>query len=119
MIEDKTVDHFFRLLRGIYGASKFAAQWPTEIDLQAAKRLWHGQIVSHTPEELRSAIDHALHMAVNGEQDWQWPNIGLILSGAKRYATAAHKPYIAIAYDTPPLETRRQLMAKIRLETGL
>lgn len=119
MAEDKKVDHFFRLLRGIYGASKFSAQWPTDLDLHASKKLWSDQIISHTPEELRAAIDHAQRMAINGEQDWQWPNIGLILSGAKRYATAAHRPYIAIAYDPPPLETRRQLMAKIRLEAGL
>lgn len=117
---DRKIDQFFRLIRGVYGASKFANQWPTELDIQAAKTLWADQINKHTPAELKKAMIHAQSMAANGEQEWQWPNIGLILSGAKRYATAAHRPFLPEPpRDIPPPHERTALMQKLRMEVGL
>ncbi len=114
------IDTFFRLLRGVYGASKFNSQWPTEMDIDAAKTLWAKEIERHTPAELSKAIKHAQHMASNGEEEWQWPNIGMILSGAKRYATAAHRPFLPEPpINLPSPEERTRLMAKLREETGL
>lgn len=76
------VDFFFRLLRGVYGAVKVSATWPTDMDLQIAKKLWSEMIEKHSEQELTNAIKNAqTQMATDG--DWQWPNIGLILSGAR------------------------------------
>lgn len=91
---DRKVSMFFELLRSIYGASKYSQQWPTDLDLQAAKTVWKQEIEKYTPDELRAAINNALVQASNGEADWQWPNIGLILSGCKRYANASHRIFL-------------------------
>lgn len=77
------VDFFFRLLRGVYGAAKISATWPTDMDLQIAQKIWSELIEKHNEAELSNAIKNAQSMMATGEDDWQWPNIGLILSGAK------------------------------------
>ena len=119
-MDDRKNDLFFGLIRSTYGASKFAAQWPTELDLQAAKTMWAEQIGKHDPDELRAALRHAQSMAANGEADWQWPNIGLILSGAKRYGSAAHKMFLpAPARDILPAESRGTMARNLMKEIGL
>jgi len=112
---NRKIDHFFSLIRGVYGASKFASQWPTDLDIQAAKKLWADEIAAHTPEELAKAIKNAQGMAANGETDWQWPNIGLILSGARRYATAAHRQFLpAPPRELPPPTERHARISQLR-----
>ena len=109
------VEMFFRLLRGIYGASKFESQWPTDLDLQAVQILWADEINKHTPEELRACINHAQHMATMGESDWQWPNVGLILSGARRHLCAAHRGFLPESERNPvPQEEAAQRAAQLR-----
>ena len=78
------VEFFFRLLRGLYGAGKMQNAWPTDLDMQLAQKLWEGDINKHSEEELRGAIDNAKKQIQLGEEEWSWPNIGLILSGAKK-----------------------------------
>jgi hypothetical protein len=111
---------FFEMLRGVYGAAKCEAQWPTEEDRQAAIALWQVEIDKHTPEELRAAINNAIRMASNMEKDWQWPNIGLILSGAKRYSCAAHRPFLPPPeINIPPPSEREYILRKMREELGI
>lgn len=120
MIDQRKIDLFFTLIRTVYGAGKFASQWPTELDLQAAQTMWSEQISRHTPDELRDALRHAQQMASNGETEWQWPNIGLILSGARRFATAAHRERLSEpARDIPPAHERTEIMQRMRQEVGL
>lgn len=117
---DRKIDHFFSLIRGVYGAVKFANQWPTDLDIQAAKKLWAEEINTHTPEELSGAIKNAQHMAASGASDWQWPNIGLILSGARRYGSSSHRPYLQEpAREIPEKNERAEIMKRIRTEVGL
>lgn len=85
---------FFEMLRGVYGAAKFNAQWPTDEDRQAALILWGEQIDKLEPDELRSAINHAQRMSTMGDDEWQWPNIGLILSGTRRHLNASHRAFL-------------------------
>lgn len=95
------IDVFFELLRAIYGASRYEAQWPDKTHEDAAKKLWHDLISRHTEEELRGALDHAQKMASNGEKEWQWPNIGLILSGARRIGIPSHRLLLSGRERTP------------------
>lgn len=116
----RKVAQFFSLIRSIYGASKYSQQWPTDMDIQAAQTMWQSEIDRHTPAELKAAIDHAQRMAASGEPDWQWPNIGMILSGARRYGTAAHRPFLPEPErNIPPPEKRAELMQRLRQEAGL
>lgn len=106
---------FFSLIRSVYGSSKYYQQWPTELDIQAAQTLWRAEIEKHTEAELKTTIDNAQHMAANGETDWQWPNIGLILSGARRYATAAHRQFLpAPPRELPPPTERHARISQLR-----
>jgi len=119
-MNDRKADQFFRLIRGVYGAGKFANQWPTDLDIQAAKTLWAAEIDKHTMEELAQAIRNAQKMAANGEEEWQWPNIGMILSGAKRYANASHREFLPEPERVLPTPNERaELMRKLRAEAGL
>jgi len=77
------VDFFFQMLRGIYGASKVSTTWPTDLDMQLAKKLWQAEIERHSEAELRAAIDHAKRMIGNCEDEWMWPNIGVILTDGR------------------------------------
>ena len=116
----RQAEMFFELLRGTYGAAKFRAQWPTDEDRQAAIAIWQQEIDRLTPEELRAAINHAARMAANGEDGWQWPNIGLILSGAKRYSCAAHRPFLPPPeINIPPPSEREDRLRKMREELGI
>lgn len=120
VINDRKIDQFFRLIRGVYGASKFANQWPTDLDIQAAKTLWGAQIEKHTQEELAKAIKNAQQHAANGEEEWQWPNIGMILSGAKRYGNASHRPFLPEPERVLPTPAERaELMRKLREDAGI
>ncbi len=111
---DRKVAQFFSLIRSVYGAGKYNQQWPTDTDLQAAQIMWRSEIDRHTQAELKAAIDNAQRMASNGEEEWQWPNIGMILSGAKRYATAAHRPFLPSPEPVlPPIEERRRRCAEL------
>lgn len=114
MTDNRKIDLFFTLIRTVYGAGKFASQWPTDLDLQAAQTMWAEQINRHTPDELRAALKNAQSMSANGEEEWQWPNIGLILSGARRYATTAHRPFLPEPpRDMPPAHERAQRARQI------
>lgn len=95
------VDVFFELLRGIYGQSLFESQWPDETHLQAAKVLWSEHIERHTEQELKDALDHAQKMIVKQEKGWTWPNVGLILSGAKRIGIPSHRMLLTGRERTP------------------
>lgn len=115
----RQVDTFFEMLRAIYGAQKFSAQWPTVMDRQAAMTLWGDQIRNHTPEELRAAINHAQSMSTRGERDWQWPNIGLILSGAKNN-NPAHQLFLPEPErNLESAEERAKRARSLRQELGL
>ncbi len=119
-MNDRKIDQFFRLIRGVYGAGKFANQWPTELDIEAAKTLWAAEINRHTMEELAKAIKNAQRMAANGEEEWQWPNIGMILSGARRYGNASHRPFLPEPERVLPTpEERAALMQRLREEAGI
>jgi len=120
MSDNRLVELFFTLIRTVYGAAKFASQWPTDLDLQAAKTMWADEITQHSPDELRDALKNAQYQAANGLEEWQWPNIGMILSGAKRFGTAAHREFL----PTPPVtlpdpDTRAALAKKLLAEVGL
>jgi len=104
------VKTFFELLRGIYGAGKYESQWPDSTHEEAAMILWSERIESYTEAELKSALDNAMRMSSSGEKDWQWPNIGLILSGVK--AVSAHKPFLIPRDDTPEDIERRKRLGK-------
>lgn len=99
--DQETVDatqYFFARLKMIYGSSKFDAYWPTDTDVRMVKREWAESIAKMSKDEIDSALDNAkLQMY---DPDWSWPNIGLILSGAKRYGTAAHREFL----PEPPRE---------------
>ena len=102
-------DIFFELIRAIYGASRYEAQWPDETHEQAAKMLWMERIERHSESELKSALDNAQRMSSNGEKEWQWPNIGLILSGARRYNTAAHRTLLTGTESPEERQRKRDL----------
>lgn len=111
MIDHRKIDQFYRLLAGVYGSSKIQSQWPTELDLEASRQMWGQQISKHSPEELKAAIDNAQRQMVNGEDEWQWPNIGLILSGCKRYINASHQAHPALSAPEPTAEEKEKLRA--------
>ena len=93
------IDVFFNLIRAVYGASRFNAQWPDNAHLEAAKILWSDLINKHDESELKAAIEHAQKMSINGEEEWQWPNIGLILSGAKKPRGNSHEVTALLSYQ--------------------
>jgi len=120
MSDQRKIELFFGLVRSVYGAGKFSSQWPTDLDIQAAKTMWADQINEHSPDELRDALKNAQGQAANGLEDWQWPNIGLILSGAKRFGTAAHKQFLPEPpRNIPPAHERQARMQNLRMEIGL
>lgn len=111
---DKT-ELFFSLLAGVYGAAKMNSQWPTDFDVEARNALWGDQISSLPLSALRMAIDNATKQQEMGEKEFMWPNIGLILSGCKRYGTAAHKPYLpSPPKQLPTLEKVEQNISSLR-----
>jgi hypothetical protein len=108
---DTKVDIFFELLRAVYGAARYEAQWPDQTHEQAAKTLWKERIGRFSEGELKSAIDNAQRMSMNGEKEWQWPNIGLILSGAGRFNATAHRLLLSGRERGPEEKERLRLVA--------
>jgi len=103
------VDFFFQMLRGIYGASKVSTTWPTDLDMQLAKKLWQAEIERHSEAELRAAIDHAKRMIGNCEDEWMWPNIGVILTGARQHKNT---PEVHALLDAPEETPEERLSRK-------
>lgn len=107
---DRKINQFFELIRAVYGASRCDAQWPSPEYLMAAKQMWGDLIDRHTPAELKAALNHAQKMAMNGEDDWHWPNVGLILSGAK--GPSRNSASVQALLDAPP-ETPEEKAARL------
>jgi hypothetical protein len=107
------IDMFFQLLRGLYGASKMATAWPTDLDLQLAKKLWADQINKHTEQELRAAITNAQEQITKGEEEFSWPNVGLILSGTRR--APSHQVFLPAPDETPEQKAARKASASSHL----
>jgi len=105
-------DIFFELIRAVYGASRYEAQWPDDTHEQAAKLLWEERIERHSEAELKAALENAQRMSSNGEKDWQWPNIGLILSGARRYNAPAHRTLLTGTESEEEKQRKRDLALK-------
>ena len=116
----KKIEIFFELLSAVYGRAKIEAQWPTERDLQIVKALVKDKIESMSLTEIRAAIDNTRIMRSQEHRGWDWPDVDLILAGARRYATAAHRPFLPEPpRDIPPPHERSALMQKLRMEVGL
>ena len=113
------VKFFFELLRGQYGAAKLNSQWPTPEDLQLAIAQWRPNIEKHTEQELSGALAHARRMMATGDDEWMWPNIGLILSGARRINHPSHKEFPSLPNPVMTKEQRIEALRKLREESGL
>lgn len=96
---------FFSMLAGTYGEAKIRGQWPTEFDEQTRNKIWEERICSLSLEELREAIDNATRQQEMGESEFMWPNIGLILSGSRRFNTASHRPHLPAPKGTKESES--------------
>lgn len=103
------VEFFFRLLRGLYGNGKIQNAWPTDLDLQLAQKLWADDINRHTEQELRGAIDNAKKQIAKGEDDFGWPNIGVILSGAKGASKNSEYVENLLAYTEDAAEKEKRI----------
>ena len=88
------VEVFFELLSAVYGRAKIEAQWPTERDLQIVKALVRDKVEGMELTEIRAAIDNARANRASEIDGWSWPDVDLILAGAKRYGTAAHRYFL-------------------------
>lgn len=106
----RKVKFFFELLRGQYGAGKMSTTWPTDKDLQLAIAQWRTEIEKHTEQELSGALTNARRMMATGDDEWMWPNIGLILSGAK--GPRRNSAEVQALLDAPP-ETPEQKAARL------
>ena len=113
----EAVQYFFARLKMIYGVSKFETQWPTDADLKMAKREWAENIGKLSKQEIDGALDNTkknLH-----EREWQWPNIGLILSGAKNN-NPAHRLFLPEPErNLESAEERAKRARSLRQELGL
>jgi len=101
---------FFEMLAGQYGAGKMSAAWPTDLDMQLAKKLYSADIEKHSEQELSGALVNARRMMATGDDEWMWPNIGLILSGAK--GPRRNSPEVQALLDAPP-ETPEQKASRL------
>lgn len=108
MKENRKVTMFFELLKGIYGFQAIERQWPAPEDIQLRNKLWEQEINKYTPEELKAAIKNAQKQMENQVKEFLWPNVGLILSGAKRHSCAAHRHFLPA-----PKETKEQRQERI------
>ena len=108
MKENRKVTMFFELLKGIYGFQAIERQWPAPEDIQLRNKLWEQEIDKYTPEELKAAIKNAQKQMENQVKEFLWPNVGLILSGAKRHSCAAHRQFLPA-----PKETKEQRQESI------
>ena len=103
VFDQETIDatqYFFAKLKLVYGSSKFDAYWPTDTDVRLVKREWAESIGKLTRDEIDMAIENAKKQM--HDPDWSWPNIGLILSGARRHLNASHRAFLP-APDHRPL----------------
>lgn len=90
----RRVNNFFAKCRIVWGAGAFNQQFGTEVDLRLAKQEFFEAICKPTDEELHMAFEHAKRMIAEGNPDWRYPHPERILAGAKRYQSAAHKPFL-------------------------
>ena len=95
------VNEFFARLKTIWGAGKYMQTWTTPEDEKFAKREWAQEILKYTPEEINKALENAKVQKTNAEPEFQWPDPSAVLSGCKRYMTAAHREYL------PPPEAEK------------
>lgn len=111
---------FFELLTAIYGRSKIESQWPTERDLQVVKALIADKIESLSIAEIRGCIDNARIMKAQEQDGWSWPDVDLILAGAKRHLNASHRLFLPEPERVLPTpDERKSLMQNLRTECGL
>lgn len=114
------MDFFFEMLTAIYGRSKIEAQWPTERDRQVVRALIADKVESLSIAEIRAAIDNARTMKAQEQDGWSWPDVDLILAGAKRHLNASHRLFLPEPERVFPTPAERaELMRKLREEAGL
>lgn len=87
---------FFASIRALYGAAKFASQWPTEDDERAAKNMWAPSIVKRQRWELENCLHFA--KANMHTKQYRFPDIALILQadsqpGASGQAAASFRDW--------------------------
>jgi hypothetical protein len=88
------IDFFFEMLTAVYGRDKVKSQWPTDRDMSIVRALIAEKVESMSLKELRSSIDNARIMRSQEQRGWDWPDVDLILAGAKRYANASHRLFL-------------------------
>ncbi len=95
------VNWFFMRLQTNYG-SKFWTQFSDEKTVLLTKREWANQIISHTREELHTAIELSKEQRQNGNADFEWPDIAKILGLLKnRISPSGHNSTAYIDWDSP------------------
>jgi hypothetical protein len=88
--DQATVDatqYFFAKIRSVYGVAKYEKSFPNDVDEKVSKREWASRIGKFSKQDINKAFEHAKDMLERNEEQWQWPNIGLILSAAKDLKT--------------------------------
>ena len=119
-VEINKVDIFFELLSAVYGRSKMLAQWPTERDEQIIRALVTDKIETMDISEINAAIDNARTMKAQEQDGWSWPDVDLILAGAKRHLNASHRLFLPEPERVLPTPAERaELMRKLREDAGL
>lgn len=88
------VEIFFELLSAVYGRAKIEAQWPTDRDMQIVKALVRDKVNGMELQWIRAAIDNARTNKANEIEGWAWPDVDLIIAGARRFANASHRPFL-------------------------
>ncbi len=107
-VEQQATRYFFARLRTIWGAGKFNQQWPTDKDLQLSRREYAKQIGKYSQQEIDEALENAKKQKANGNPDFQWPDINIILSGCNRNLNASHREFLPA-----PKETKEQRQERI------
>ena len=91
--EKEKVNNFFFRLKNMY-PGKYEKYFPTEIEESAVKREWANKILSLTDEEISTGFQNCLDQKSKGDEKFQWPDPSNILSGARRYGNASHRPFL-------------------------
>ena len=107
-MEDRKITMFFELLTGVYGAAKMSREWPSKKDQQIRNKLWEAQICAHSIDELSGAILNAEEQQTLGNEKFNWPNVGIILSGCKRHLMPSHREYL------PPVRGQKEKEEKVQ-----
>lgn len=89
--EQVATRYFYQRLRAIYGGAKFKSTFPTDLDLQLSRREFARLIGQHSRDQIDYALDHARLQIREGDPDFLWPNVALILSGLTLAKIPAHK----------------------------